>query len=92
MQTARMVRDGKESDDQLCEQFKERWTHTPSDKLTEIFGVSMAKYWEIINIATQADKVVWDKFERPCRRMELLTKGPDEIVAYFNYFNIVQKK
>jgi len=24
--------------------------------------------------------------------MELLTKRPDEILAYFNYFNIVQKK
>jgi len=51
MQTERMVRDEKESDDQLREQFEERWTHTPSDKLTETFCVSMDKYQEIINIA-----------------------------------------
>ncbi|GFG30115.1 hypothetical protein Cfor_09518 [Coptotermes formosanus] len=80
-ETERMVRDEKESDDQLREQFKERWTRTPSDKLTETFRANMAKYREIINNATQADKVVRDKFESHRRGMELLTKGPDEILA-----------
>ena len=66
MQTERMVRDEKESDDQLREQFKEHWTRTPSDKLTETFRVNMDKYQEIINIATWADKVVGYKFECHC--------------------------
>lgn len=80
-ETERMVRDEKESDDQLREQFKERWTRTPSDKLTETFCANMAKYREIINNATQADKVVREKFESHRRGMELLTKGSDEILA-----------
>jgi len=81
MQTERMVRDEKESDDQLREQFKERWTRTPSERLTETFHANLAKYREIINNAMQADKVVQDKFESHRRGMELLTKGPDEILA-----------
>lgn len=81
MQTERMVRDEKESDDQLREQFKERWTRTPSDRLTETFHANLAKYREITNNAMQADKVVRDKFESHRRGMELLTKGPDEILA-----------
>ena len=66
MQTERMFRDEKESNDQLREQFKEDWTRTPSDKLTETFRVNMDKYQEIINIATWADKVVRYKFEHHC--------------------------
>jgi programmed cell death 6-interacting protein len=78
-QAERMIRDEKESDDQLRDQFKERWTRTPSDKLTESFHASMAKYRDIINNAMQADKVIWDKFETHRRGMELLTKGPNEM-------------
>jgi programmed cell death 6-interacting protein len=41
----------------------------------------MAKYREIINNAMQADKVIQDKFESHRRGMDLLTKGPDELLA-----------
>lgn len=81
LQTERMVRDEKESDDQLRNQFKERWTRTPSDRLTETFRANMGKYREIINNAMQADKVIRDKFESHRRGMELLTKGPTEMLA-----------
>lgn len=77
-----MIRDEKESDDQLREQFKERWTRTPSDKLTETFHANMAKYREILNNAIQADKLIQDKFESHHRGIELLTKGPDDLLAF----------
>jgi programmed cell death 6-interacting protein len=82
LQTERMVRDEKESDDQLREQFKERWTRTPSDKLTETFCGNMAKYRDIINNAMQADKLIRDKFETHRRGMDLLTKGPDDLITF----------
>jgi programmed cell death 6-interacting protein len=77
-----MIRDEKASDDQLREQFKERWTRTPSDKLTETFHANMAKYREIINNAMQADKLVQEKFEKHHRGIDLLTKGPDGLIAF----------
>nr|CAD7425918.1 unnamed protein product [Timema monikensis] len=77
----RMLRDEKESDDQLREQFKAQWTRTPSEKLTETFHVNAAKYREIINNAVTADKVVKNKFETHRRGMELLSRDSNEMQA-----------
>jgi hypothetical protein len=78
----RMVSDEKGSDDEVRELFKERWTLAPSDRLTETFHANMAKYREIISSIMQTNRVLLDKFESHHRGMDLLTKGPGELLSF----------
>ena len=75
VEAERLLRDEKESDQQLRDQFKEKWTRTSSDKLTSSFDTNAQKYRTIINNAKDADKVVQEKFETHKEYIELLAQG-----------------
>ena len=75
----RLLTEERQSDDQLKSQFKERWSRTPSIKLTEAFTSNIAKYRQILANASNADNVVKGKFESHRRGIELLSQQEGDL-------------
>ncbi|XP_030856163.1 programmed cell death 6-interacting protein isoform X2 [Strongylocentrotus purpuratus] len=69
------------TDDQMKEKFKEKWTRTPSNKLTNALREEANKYKSIVDNAVRADHVVKDKYNENRRSMEILSKDEVEIAA-----------
>lgn len=77
----RQLAEEKESDNQLRTQFKERWTRTPSDKLTGTFQTNAQKYRNVIDTAVSADTTIREKYDKHKEGMDLLSAGPENLAA-----------
>ncbi|KAL7647253.1 UNVERIFIED_CONTAM: hypothetical protein RMT77_002511 [Armadillidium vulgare] len=81
-ESVRQLKEEKESDDQLRLQFKERWTRTPSDKLTTAFQANAEKYRKVIETAIQADITIRNKYDTHKEGMSHLSDGPTALATY----------
>ncbi|KAK2160065.1 hypothetical protein LSH36_141g09036 [Paralvinella palmiformis] len=77
----RMLAEEEASDRQLREQFKERWTRTPSPQLTEVIKAEGNKYRKILDNAIQADHIVQSRYEQCRNGVELMSKSQGELQA-----------
>lgn len=69
-----MLDDEERGDAELRNQFKERWTRTPSQTLTAPLRTEAKKYMDIIQNAINADKVVQEKYRTNRDAIALLSK------------------
>ncbi|XP_045605029.2 programmed cell death 6-interacting protein isoform X1 [Procambarus clarkii] len=77
----RQLKEESDSDAQLRSQFKERWSRTPSDKLTGTFQANAQKYRKVIETAVAADSTIREKYDAHKEGMELLSSGPENLAA-----------
>ena len=76
-----MIEEEEKSDKQLREQFKERWTRTSSDKLTQPMRDESMKYKQILDTAINADRIVQEKFEKHKQAIDLLSKSTVSLIS-----------
>lgn len=74
LQCIKQLDDEEQSDKQLREQCKERWSRTPSDKLTKPMRDECMKYKHILDTAIGADKIVQQKYSTHKSAIALLSK------------------
>jgi programmed cell death 6-interacting protein len=79
-ESRRMLDEEKDSDDKLRQQFgPERWTRTPSEKLTESWRQEAEKFQRILDQATQSDGVVHERYQKHADAITLLSKSDADI-------------
>uniref|UniRef100_A0A7E4W7L0 BRO1 domain-containing protein n=1 Tax=Panagrellus redivivus TaxID=6233 RepID=A0A7E4W7L0_PANRE len=78
-ETARILAEEKNTDDNLRNQFREKWTRLASDKLTGPLSQEIAKYRGIMNNAQSADQLVKTKYEQNRWGIELLSRPENEL-------------
>merc|ERR1719245_367638 len=72
----RMLKEERESDEQLKAQHKDKWNRTPSGQLTGTFNTNATKYRTIIDNAKAADGVVREKLDKHRECFDILSRGP----------------
>ena len=80
-ETERMLSQEEESDRSLRDQFKDKWTRVPSEKLTAAWKDNINKYRNIIQNAIDADNKVRHKFDSQKEKIRLLTGSDHELMT-----------
>eukprot|EP00096_Caligus_rogercresseyi_P011261 TRINITY_DN4379_c0_g1_i1.p1 TRINITY_DN4379_c0_g1~~TRINITY_DN4379_c0_g1_i1.p1 ORF type:complete len:848 (-),score=257.52 TRINITY_DN4379_c0_g1_i1:165-2708(-) len=75
----RMIKEEENTDTKLREQFKEKWTRTPSSNLSSLLMANSQKYHTLLDNALKAEEVINSRFEENREGIELLSKGPGSL-------------
>ncbi|GAA36539.2 programmed cell death 6-interacting protein [Clonorchis sinensis] len=73
--------DEEKTDNNLKQQFGDRWTRQPSSKLNAQWRQDIAKMIAFLGQAAETDKMLAKRFEQDLPMFELLSKSNDEILA-----------
>ncbi|RWS22844.1 programmed cell death 6-interacting protein-like protein, partial [Leptotrombidium deliense] len=77
-ETERQILLEEESDDNLRDQFKEKWKRTPSSQLNSCWKDHISKYSSIIQNAVAADNKVKEKFNMHREKIALLSSPTND--------------
>lgn len=77
----RSLQNEEESDRKLKDQFKEKWSRTPSNKLNQTWKDHINKYRNILQNAIEADNKVKIKYNSNKEKMKLLSNSSDNALA-----------
>ncbi len=74
-----LLKEERESDDQLKTQFKDRWNRIPSHILTKVFAQNITTHKGIIESASAADIVIRTKFETQLENLDFQMIQPIQV-------------
>uniref|UniRef100_A0A0K0E1K5 BRO1 domain-containing protein n=1 Tax=Strongyloides stercoralis TaxID=6248 RepID=A0A0K0E1K5_STRER len=79
-ETEKLLKEEKQTDDELREKFKDKWTRTKSEDLTGPLIQQIQKYRGILATASNADQVVKKRYDDNKHGIEILSKPENELI------------
>ncbi|VDP19814.1 unnamed protein product [Soboliphyme baturini] len=80
-ETVRLLTEEKACDDNLRQQFKDKWSRMASEKLTEPLWQEVKKYQQILETAANADGILRNKLATHRQGIGLLSQSEEELTA-----------
>ncbi|CAL8293859.1 unnamed protein product [Merluccius merluccius] len=80
-ESLKMLEDEETTDNELRSKFNQRWNRTPSGDLYKPLRAEGANFRSKLDVATQADQVVRERFNTHCEMIALLCKPENELNA-----------
>uniref|UniRef100_A0A0N5BXT9 BRO1 domain-containing protein n=1 Tax=Strongyloides papillosus TaxID=174720 RepID=A0A0N5BXT9_STREA len=79
-ETEKLLKEEKQTDDELRDKFKDKWTRTRSEDLTGPLTQQIEKYRGILATASNADQIVRKRYDDNRHGIEILSKPENELV------------